>query len=106
MHIDNLPGCCTSAVLFSFGEHGEPSEVSVARIHELCTVKQREGKRCVLATSIDKANVRMLRLAGFKEISSYPGIQGRVRIMKKDLEIIPEVQIRARVGQLGSDLVL
>lgn len=105
MRIENFPGCCTSAVLYSFGEHGEPTDISVARINELCTLKQREGKRCVLATSVSKANASLLRQAGFREISSYPGIQGRVRIMKKDLDILPEVEIRARVGELGSELV-
>jgi hypothetical protein len=96
MHIENMPFCCTTAVLGMFGEHGEQSTVTVDEIKKLIATKtkpryavgrdgQRElvenGKRCILATSVDPHNIATLKAAGFMEIASYLGVQGRVHIL-------------------------
>lgn len=92
MRIENMPFCCTSAILGSFGEHGEPSLVSVEEVKRLVNTKmhvERDlggnmidgAKRCVFAISVDPKNIRILKAAGFKEVDSYEGIQGTVRIL-------------------------
>jgi hypothetical protein len=86
MKIENLPFCCTSAVLGSFGEHGEESIVSVPEIERLLKELRvvdlgGQGKRCVIATSVDLNNVEILMEAGFKVVDHYPGIQGEVYIL-------------------------
>jgi hypothetical protein len=92
MHIENMPFCCTSVILGSFGEHGEESLVTVEEIHRLISKKLRverdlEGrmidgaKRCVFAISVDPENIRLLRQAGFKVVDHYTGIQGEVYIL-------------------------
>lgn len=90
MYLENMPFCCTSAVLGSFGEHGEPSIVTVEEVKRLLKknldvvdlggVLQGGHKRCVFAISVDPKNIRVLLKAGFREIDSYQGIQGIVRI--------------------------
>jgi hypothetical protein len=95
--IENMPGCCTSAILFGFGEHMEASEVTTERILELVHSKAKprvamsqhteqmeiieNGKRCVFAISVDPKNIRVLKAAGFKEVDHYEGIQGTVHIL-------------------------
>lgn len=91
MLIENMPFCCTSAVLGSLGEHGEPSVVTVEEIRRLVDAELRvfnlsgklreERKRCVLAISVDPKNIRTLLQAGFKIVDRYKGIQGIVHIM-------------------------
>jgi hypothetical protein len=91
MYMENFPGCCTSAVLYSFGEHGEKSYVTVDEINRLLQqelhVRDLGGnminghKRCIFAISVDPKNIRILRDAGFKVIDTYEGIQGLVHIM-------------------------
>lgn len=92
MLISNFPFCCTSAVLGSFGEHGEPSLVSVKEIQrmvkqELASFQDLGGHargghaRCIFATTIDPKNLEMLLAAGFKEVDQYTGIQGIVHIL-------------------------
>lgn len=95
MKIQNMPYCCTSAVLGSLGEHGEPSVVTVDTIKELVGMKAQpvyedakgerilvdNGKRCIFATSVDPRNIMQLKAAGFKEVDSYEGIQGTVHIL-------------------------
>lgn len=95
MEIVNMPFCCTSAVLGSFGEHGEHSVVSVKEVERLLKTRlgvvdlggeQREGhKRYVIATSVDPKNIRILRQADFSIIDSYEGIQGRVFVLGRAL---------------------
>jgi hypothetical protein len=90
--IDRMPGCCTSAILYSFGEHGEESEVTVEKILDLIEpvvdshydsrMKLIEnGKRCIFAISVDPKNIKLLTEAGFKVIDKYEGVQGMVHIM-------------------------
>ena len=97
MQIENMPFCCTSAIIGSFGEHGEKSLVSVDEIKRLVQTKmfQRynyEGevidgaKRCVFAISVDPKNIRLLQRAGFKVVDHYPGIQGEVFILTFHIE--------------------
>lgn len=91
MFVENMPFCCTASVLGSFGEHGEPSDVSVAKIRELCEkefpvidqggVERGGHKRVVFAISVDPANITQLLKAGFKVIDKYQGIQGLVHVM-------------------------
>ncbi len=91
MLVEHFPFCCTAAVLGSFGEHGEESEVSVEKIKELVhqttrPVRDLGGrvvgeKRIVFAVSVDPKNVAMLKEAGFKVVDSYNGIQGRVHVL-------------------------
>ena len=92
MEIRNMPFCCTSAILGSFGEHGEASVVNVAEINRLVETKKSafrdasgeiidNGKRCIFAISVDPKNIRMLLKAGFQIIDHYPGIQGEVFIL-------------------------
>jgi len=91
MRIENMPGCCTSAILFSFGEHGEESEVTLDEINRLCTSKASpqyrdemmvdNGKRCIFAISVDPQNIALLKEAGFKVVDIYEGIQGKVHIL-------------------------
>lgn len=100
MNMENFPGCCTSAILYSFGEHGEKSELNAKHLsehdkieaikkmvdQELGVVDQggveRHGhKRCVFAISVDPVNIRRLLHAGFNIVDHYPGIQGEVHIM-------------------------
>lgn len=92
MRIENMPGCCTSAVLFSFGEHGEYSNVTVENIHELVLSKVMEEhdlhgqlidvpKRCIFAMSVDPTNIAILKEAGFKVVDEYDGEQGKVHIL-------------------------
>lgn len=91
MFVENMPFCCTSSVLGSFGEHGEPSVVSVEEIKRLVAkefpvrdlggVEQGGHKRCVFAISVDPKNIRLLLKAGFKEVDHYEGIQGTVHIL-------------------------
>lgn len=96
MHIENMPFCCTSAIIGSFGEHGEESIVTVDEIKRLVERKRHpvyrgdeiinNGKRCVFAISVDPVNIAILRQAGFRDVDSYPGIQGRVHIMTLHLD--------------------
>lgn len=91
MHLSHMPYCCTMAVLGSFGEHGEPSVVTVAEIQRLTKMhlevtdlagKTQGGhKRCVLATSVDPKNIALLKQAGYQTLATYPGIQGEVHIL-------------------------
>jgi hypothetical protein len=89
--MEHIPGCCTSAILFGFGEHGEPSEVTQEKIKKMVNreleVVDLGGEvrggymKCIFAISVDPANVAILKAAGFKVVDEYEGIQGRVRIM-------------------------
>jgi hypothetical protein len=93
--IDNIPSCCTSAILHGFGEHDEPSEVTVEKIRKLVlskakprygvendnTVLLENGKRCIFAISVNPANIRILKEAGFKVVDKYEGVQGLVHIL-------------------------
>lgn len=98
MEIVNMPFCCTSAVLGSFGEHGESSVVTVEEVKRLVRMKLRgifgqedwieNPKRCVLAISVDPANIRVLKEAGFKVVDAYEGIQGKVHILSFHAEPI------------------
>lgn len=91
MKIENMPFCCTSAVLGSFGEHGEPSVVTLREVNRLvnrrvCTAMRGEREipgraRFVFATTADEANLATLLEYGFKEIDSYEGIQGTVHVL-------------------------
>lgn len=96
MQITNFPGCCTSSILFQFGEHGEESVVTVAEINKLCSQQMRpeydeDGnviravQKTCFAISVDPENIKTLKDAGFKEIGAYRGIQGHVRILAKGL---------------------
>jgi hypothetical protein len=99
--LENFPGCCTSAILFSLGEHNEKSEMydpnmseadKINKIKQMVTAEMNGGidlggaqieghKRCVFAISVDPANVRLLKKCGFRIVDTYPGIQGLCRIM-------------------------
>jgi len=89
--MEHIPGCCTSAILFGFGEHGEPSEVTREKIRKMVNRELevidlggevRGGHmRCIFAISVDPVNVAVLKEEGFKEVDAYDGIQGRVHIM-------------------------
>jgi hypothetical protein len=82
MIIEPMPGCCTSAVLHSLGEHGEYSVVNEKEINRLCAHQQRwpDGtEKTVLVISVDPRNQKHIIAAGFKEIYHYEGIQGVVR---------------------------
>lgn len=93
MQIENMPFCCTSAIIGMFGEHGEQSFVSVEEVKRLIATKRNEvrdsetgellanGKRCVFAISVDPKNIRILRTAGFHIVDHYEGVQGRVYIL-------------------------
>jgi hypothetical protein len=91
MEIVNVPGCCTAALLYSFGEHGEPSLVTVAEIKKMVQRELGYGdpdslipvahKRCIFAISVDPRNIRLLKAAGFRTVDLYEGVQGRVHIM-------------------------
>lgn len=91
MHIEGMPGCCTAAILYSFGEHGEKSEVNPERIKEfVASVAKPEyhgtelvsnAKRCIFAISVNPNNIRQLQTAGFKIRDKYEGIQGMVHIL-------------------------
>lgn len=91
MQIENMPFCCTSAILGSFGEHGEASVVTVDEIKRLIQTKSRprwngeklveNGKRCIFAISVDPKNIRLLLKAGFNVIDKYEGVQGDVHIL-------------------------
>ncbi len=97
MIIENMPGCCTSAILFSLGEHGEKSLVTVEEVKLLVATKTRTmrdpkgevivmGKKCIFAISVDPKNIRVLEKAGFRVIDSYRGVQGIVHILTLHLE--------------------
>jgi hypothetical protein len=97
MQIENMPFCCTSAILGSFGEHGEKSLVSVDEIQRLVKTKMfaardshgqvvDNAKRCIFAISVDPKNIRLLNAAGFRTVDSYRGIQGEVHIMTLHVE--------------------
>jgi hypothetical protein len=99
MELAHMPGCCTSAILYSFGEHQELSELTN---HELTdeekieAIKVMTGQklfgqdlagneighmRCIFAISVDPKHVKLLKAAGFRVVDAYKGIQGRVNIM-------------------------
>lgn len=100
MIIENVPWCCTAAILASFGEHGEPSEVTLEEIRRLTGQKRKEvyeeihghrilidgAKRIVIAFSVDPANIKMLEEAGFKVVDKYKGIQGTVHLLTLHLK--------------------
>jgi hypothetical protein len=100
MYIEGMPGCCTSAILYGFGEHGEQSEMYAKSLTEAQKIEsirrhvesqlevvdlggktQSGHKRCVFAISVDPANIRLLMKAGFEEIHSYEGVQGTVHVL-------------------------
>lgn len=92
MQIERMPFCCTSAIIGSFGEHGEPSIVTVEEVKRLVSTMQcakfdEDGhladnpKLCFFAISVDPQNVKILKQAGFKEVDAYRGIQGKVHIL-------------------------
>lgn len=95
MFIDDVPACCTSAIIYSFGEHGEESEVTVEKIKELIATKttpqyrifnnRRElaetPKLNIIAFSVDPKNIAILLEAGFKDVDSYDGVQGKVHLL-------------------------
>ena len=101
MFIERMPFCSTSAVLGGFGEHGEPSLVTVAEIKRLIKNTQyytfdedenitNRPKLCIFAISTNPRNVRTLQNAGFKIVDSYEGIQGKVRILTFHVEHVEE----------------
>lgn len=93
MEILDMPFCCTSAILGSFGEHGEPSVVTVDEIKRLVASKKipkvdrdtgelvENAKRCVFAISVDRRNINTLKEAGFHVVDIYPGVQGLVHVL-------------------------
>lgn len=92
MRIENMPFCCTSAILGSFGEHGEASLVNADEIKRLVDTKMRalrdhegqlidNGKRCIFAISVDPVNIRILEEYGFHTVDTYAGIQGQVHVL-------------------------
>jgi hypothetical protein len=96
MQITDFPGCCTSSILFSFGEHGEESIVTVDEIQKLCSQKMRPEynelgvrtryvEKTCFAISVNPENIKTLKEAGFKEMGYYDGIQGRVKILARGL---------------------
>lgn len=96
MKMENFPFCCTSAILGSFGEHGEESLVNVEEIKKMAKSELGYGdpdsefpnahKRCIFAISVDPKNIRMLKAAGFRVIDTYQGVQGRVHVMTMHLQ--------------------
>ena len=48
------------------------------------------AKRCFIATSINPANIRVLKEAGFKVVDSYEGVQGRVYVLTLHREVREE----------------
>lgn len=93
--IEGMPGCCTSAILHSFGEHGEDSEVTPEKITKLIESMTdpifmwrrgrkecvNPGRRCFFAISVSPDNIKIFTDYGFKIIDTYEGEQGTVHIM-------------------------
>jgi hypothetical protein len=98
MQITNMPGCCTSAIIHNFGEHGEEAEVTVKNIERLLATKTKakfdengqlreNGKHCFFAITcseipgIGVRNLNTLKAVGFREVDSYQGVQGKIHIL-------------------------
>lgn len=95
--IEEIPGCCTSAIIYGFGEHGEDHETTVDHVRKLVESKMRpvyatrrdgenvlveNGKKCFFAISINPKTIKMLKEdLGFKEVDHYRGVQGEVHIL-------------------------
>ena len=91
MQITNMPGCCTSAIIHGFGEHGEHALVTPAEIERQIAelLDHQPHKQTLMAISVARSNQATLKAAGFREIYNYPGIQGLVRVMVKSLKSYP-----------------
>ena len=85
MIADNVPSCCTAVILHRLGEHGEESLVSVAEINRLCTLKANQQKRFAIAFTVDPNNIALFRDANFDVIATYPGVQGPVHVMARNI---------------------
>lgn len=98
MQIDNMPGCCTSAVLHGFGEHGEKALVTgeeiERQIEEL--ISDQPHKQNLMAISVARHNITTLKDAGFHEVHNYAGIQGQVRVFAKSLKSYPRKRMDNR----------
>lgn len=98
MQIDNTPGCCTSAVLHGFGEHGEAALVTVEEIERQIKelIFNQPHKQNLMAISVARHNQATLKAAGFHEIYNYAGIQGRVHVFVKSLASYPRKRMDNR----------
>lgn len=92
MRVAPFPGCCTSAVIYSFGEHGEETDISPEKIKAYMKPWQKaekddhgnivdQVKLTWFATSVNTHNIALLEAAGFRTVATYPGEQGLVHVM-------------------------